>query len=99
VLAYPSISFADCTPTEAPELPSGETSDMAAMVEGQKTVKVYMAATEEYLGCLTAEAAGEEVSEEQGAKDVETHNAAVDEMEAVAAKFNEEIRAYKAKSQ
>ena len=30
---------------------------------------------------------------------VEVHNAAVDEMEAVASKFNEEIREYKAKSQ
>jgi hypothetical protein len=101
LLAYSSISFAKCTPTQAPELPSGESAELEAMVAGQKTVKAYVAATEEYLECLTAQAreAGEEVSAEQRAMDVDTYNAAVDEMEAVAAKFNEEIRAYKAKSQ
>ena len=87
VLACSSTSFAECTRTEPPELPSGATSDLATMVEGQKAVKAYVADTEAYLACLTkdAEEAHEEMTEEMRSQGVDTYNAAVDEMEAVAA--------------
>ena len=103
LLAFSSISFAECGRPEKPVLPDGAVSDLAAMVEGQKTAKAYVAGTEAYLECLAAEgeaAGGEEESnaEEQAAR-VDAHNAAVEEMEVVAAEFNEEIREYKAKAQ
>ena len=101
LLAFSCISFAACERPEAPVLPDGEVSDLATMVEGQKTVKGYVAGTEAYLECLTAEgeAAGDAVSEEEQAGRVDAYNAAVDDMEAVAARFNEEIREYKANAQ
>lgn len=95
---------AQCSRPEAPELPDGATADLEAMVAGQKAVKTYVSGTEAYLECMNAALAerdmegGEEPAEEQNAR-IEAHNAAVDEMEAVAASFNEEIAEYKAKSQ
>jgi hypothetical protein len=94
------FALAECSRPTAPQIPDGETSDLEAMVEGQKAVKAYVAETEAYLDCLNAE--GEAVAEtetpEQQLARIERHNAAVDEMEAVAGQFNEEISAYKAKS-
>jgi hypothetical protein len=101
LLAFSSISFAECERPGAPSLPDGAVSDLATMVEGQKAVKSYVAGTEAYLECLAAEgeAAGEEATPEEQAARVDAHNAAVDEMEAVAGQFNEEIAEYKAKAQ
>ncbi len=95
-----SLVAAECMRPEAPELPDGETSDLAAMVEGQKSVKTYVASTEAYLDCLTAEgdAAVEEPSEASMAR-IDEHNKAVDDMDAIANEFNEEIREYKGKAQ
>jgi len=100
LLLTSSMVFADCTRPAAPELPDGGTSDLQAMVEGQKAVKAYVSGTEAYLDCLTAEGAeaGAEADPEEVAARVEMHNAAVDEMEVVASEFNEEIREYKAKA-
>ncbi len=96
-----TLANAQCDKPTAPQLPDGATSDLEAMVEGQKAVKAYVAGTEAYLDCLNQEgeaAAEEETPEEQLAR-IEAHNKAVDDMEAVASSFNEEIREYKAKAQ
>ena len=101
VLLAANLAIAECSQPSAPALPDGATSDLETMVAGQQAVKAYVAETEAYLDCLTAEgeaAAEEETPEEQLAR-IEQHNKAVDEMEAVAAEFNEEIREYKAKGQ
>jgi hypothetical protein len=84
LLLASSMVSADCTRPTAPDLPDGDTSDLQAMVDGQKAVKAYVSGTE--------------ADPEEGAARVEMHNAAVDEMEAVASEFNEEIREYKAKA-
>jgi hypothetical protein len=96
-----SSGFAECSRPDAPTLPDGEVSDLATMVEGQKAVKAYVAGTEAYLECLSEEneKSSEELAEEEIARRVEMHNAAVDDMEKVAAQFNEEIREYKAQSE
>ena len=100
LLMSSSLVAAECTRPEAPELPDGETSDLAAMVEGQKSVKSYVASTEAYLDCLTAEgdAAVDEAREVSMAR-IDEHNKAVDDMDAIATEFNEEIREYKDKAQ
>lgn len=101
LLLAANLAFADCTRPTAPELPDGATSDLETMVAGQQAVKAYVAETEAYLDCLTAEgeAAVEEETPEEQLVRIEEHNSAVDEMEAVASEFNEEIREYKAKGQ
>jgi hypothetical protein len=95
-----SLSLAECERPTAPDLPDGDTSELQSMVDGQKAVKAYVAGTEAYLDCLTAEdaEAGADESPEADMARVEEHNAAVDEMEKVAAEFNEEIREYKEKA-
>ncbi len=96
-----NLVLAECARPQAPQLPDGGTSDLETMVEGQKAVKAYVAETEAYLDCLNEEGAAvadEETPEQQHAR-VELHNQAVDDMDAVADAFNEEIREYKAKTQ
>jgi hypothetical protein len=100
LLLISSLSVAECFRPAAPELPDGATADMTAMVDGQKAVKAYVAGTDAYLDCLVAQEgeAGGEANPDEELTRVEKHNTAVDEMDALAAKFNEEIREYKDKA-
>ncbi len=90
-------AFACETPSLVP-VPDGNSASMQQMVDAQKKVKVYVAAMDDYLGCLDKEikAAGDDAPAEF--KDLMTlrHNNAVSEMEALAGAFNEQVRAFKA---
>ena len=102
LMAAANLAVAECTsPTAPASLPDGATANLETMLEGQKAVKAFDAATNAYLDCLTSEgeAAAETETPEQQLERVELHNAAVEKMEAVAAQFNEEIREYKARGQ
>jgi len=89
---------AACTYPEDIAVPDGANSSEAEMLAGQKLVKQYMADMEAYLDCIDAEAGAreEEQTPEQMALDTKRYNAAVDAMESVAAKFNDQVRAFKA---
>ncbi len=83
-------------------VPDGSSASEAEMIEGQQAVKGYMAAMDEYLACIDKEADlaedtddDDDAAKEQRAMLVSKHNAAVDEMTAVAAEFNDEIRNFK----
>lgn len=87
-------------------VPNGNTATKADMVAGQRGVKAYVAAMEVYLDCIieeekaTRETIGDlEADVEQEREDMlnKKYNAAVDEMERLAAQFNAEVQAYKAK--
>ncbi len=93
-----------CEYPERADIPNGHSATKDEMVAGQRGIKKFMADIEDYIACLDAE------DEEQGAdieeldpiaeaqRDemlVKKHNAAVDDMEKVAAAFNEEVRVYK----
>lgn len=80
-------------------IPDGKTATEEQMIGGQKVVKDYMAAMEAYQDCLDQEekALGAAVTDEQKAMRVKRYNAAVDTMESVANRFNEQLHAYKAK--
>lgn len=79
-------------------IPEGKTSTLEQMLAAQKEVKAYQAKMGEYLACIDAEAdtQGEKAPSEYKALMVVRHNAAVAEMEGVAAAFNDQIKAYKA---
>jgi hypothetical protein len=79
-------------------IPDGKTSTLEQMLAAQKDVKAYQAKMNDYLACVDAEAAtqGEQAPNEYKALMVNRHNAAVAEMEGVAAAFNDQIKAYKA---
>jgi len=87
-------------------IPNGSTATKDDMLAGQRGVKTYVSEMEVYLECIVAEEKaaiatmdGLEPEEEQQREDMinKKYNAAVDEMERIAAQFNAEVQAYKAK--
>lgn len=74
------------------------------MIAGQKEVKKYVAAMEEYLSCIEAEEAqavlslgdvDEETKRQRAEMFNKKFNAAVEEMNLVAEEFNIQVRTYK----
>lgn len=104
-----SYANAECVYPKAPaSMPDGKTASEEDMVAGMKAVKEYNAAVTAYLNCLEMEMqariteAGPEAPSDQivQIKSIHSkrHNAAVEELEAHAARFNEQVRAYKARA-
>jgi hypothetical protein len=99
---------ADCSYPKAPSgLPDGSTATQEEMVGGMKAIKDYNAQVTAYLGCLESEmntrieAAGPDAPADQieqiKAIHTKRHNAAVEELEANAERFNEQVKVYKAR--
>ena len=87
-------------------IPNGSTATKDDMLNGQRNVKSYVSEMEVYLECIVEEekvavAAMDDLEPEaeQQREDMinKKYNAAVDEMERLAAQFNAEVQAYKAK--
>lgn len=85
------------TPAMIP-MPDGKSATMEQLLAAQGLVKTYMAAMTDFLACVDNEAAakGEDAPDQFKAMMVTRHNTAVTEMEAVAAAFNDQVKAYKA---
>ncbi len=96
---------AECNYPARVEIPNGSQASQDEMIAGQRAIKSYMEAMNAYLDCIELEtrAAVEEgeaaeVTAERERLLSQKHNAAVDEMETLAADFNAQVRAYKARS-
>jgi len=78
-------------------VPDGQSSTMEELITAQTAVRTYITGMEAYLECVNAEldAAGDDAPAEYKAIMFSRHNAAVAEMEAIAASFNEQVQAYK----
>jgi hypothetical protein len=96
-----------CDYPERVTMPNGSSATKDEMVAGQRDVKKFMADMETYLACIEEEdelnRAGIQkrdpiVEAQRDEMLIKKHNAAVEDMETVAAHFNEEVRAYKARS-
>jgi hypothetical protein len=112
LLASGVSAHAACVYPQAPQkLPNGATATKDEMLAAQKSVKEYQTAVEgTYLPCLEQEknaavaaldANDPEYAKKKAALDevqAKKNNAAVDELQAVATRFNEEIKAYSAKN-
>ena len=103
VFFFASFALA-CDYPERVSIPNGGTATKEEMVAGQKGVKKFMADMETYLACIEEEdsqnRAGIEdpdpiVEAQRDEMLIKKHNAAVEDMEKVAAQFNDEVRAYK----
>ena len=106
LLVATQVTLACDYPTKA-SIPNGSTASQEEMIEGQRGVKKYVADMETYLACIVEEekAARAEIEDlqqevEQQREEMLTkkYNAAVEEMEQVAAKFNVEVQTYKARN-
>ncbi|HEY0940088.1 MAG TPA: hypothetical protein VGE08_08330 [Steroidobacter sp.] len=101
-----AAASADCTYPKSPSgLPDGATATEEEMISGMKAIKEYNNQVTSYLSCLETEmstrieAAGTDAPAEQveqiKAIHTKRHNAAVEELEATAARFNEQVKVYK----
>jgi hypothetical protein len=97
---------AECLYPKAPTgIPDGKTATEEQMVTGMKAVKEYNTQVTAYLNCLDMQmqtditTAGTEAPPETIAQikaiNAKRHNAAVEELESHAARFNEQVKAYK----
>lgn len=94
VVALPAFA---CEQPAIVHVPQGDAATLEELLSAQEEVKTYMAAMEEYLACVNEEieAAGEDAPAQFRALMTRRNNTAVDEMETVAAAFNEQVRAYR----
>ena len=101
--------YADCPYPAAPaKLPDGATATLEDMLAGQKAVQEYSKAINEYNACidkaLDAQIAqgGDKLKPEQKADmqrvEAQKHNAAVDQLQSIADRFNEQVKIFKAKN-
>jgi hypothetical protein len=100
---------ADCPYPAPPEkIPNGNTASLDEMVTVKKQIADYDAAIGVYLDCIKKEhedavaKAGDKLTDKQkeDLEHMETsrHNAAVAQLQGIADRFNEQVRAYKAKN-
>jgi len=101
-------AYADCSYPQAPtQLPDGSTATLAQMIAGEKAVQGYNEQMNAYLSCLKLERANwiaragskltKQEKQEFEAIEIQKHNAAVDQLHAVADKFNAQVRVFKAR--
>src|ERR1700704_5497545 len=97
-LAYAASlpAHADCVLPPAPsKIPDGNTASQQEMLTAMNTMKEYNNDVDTYTKCLEFEAKQNHLSRGEEEK---MHNTAVDTLQKVAAKFNEQVRTFKAKS-
>jgi hypothetical protein len=99
-------AYADCPyPTAPASLPDGRTATLDEMVAGQKAVKDYDTAIKSYVDCIDKELdasiakQGDQLKPQQKADmqkvEAQKHNAAIDQLQSVADRFNEQVKIYK----
>jgi hypothetical protein len=102
-------AYADCPYPPAPDkLPDGATATLEQMVAGQKTVQAYQKAINDYNACIdkalddAIAKGGDQLKPEQKTEmqklEAQKHNAAVDQLQGVADRFNEQVKIFKART-
>ncbi len=88
-------AFADCTlPPPPSKIPNGSTASEQDMIAAMNTLKEYNGDVTVYLKCLDYEVKQNRMS--AGARDAK-NNDAVAQLQSIADKFNQQVRAFKAK--
>lgn len=100
ILLTVSSANAECEIPDNVVVPEDANETEEQMLAVQKVVVQYMDSMEAYLECIELEdqALGEEKTDEQAVANVQKHNEAVDAMETVAAQYNEQVKAFKSRS-
>jgi hypothetical protein len=108
-LAATAPVHADCTYPPAPsKIPDGASATLEDMLAGQKAVKDYQKSMDDYVSCIDKELeakiaqGGDQLKPQQKADmqkmEAQKHNAAVDQEQAIADRFNEQVKVFKAKT-
>ena len=101
-------AYADCSYPQAPNpIPDGNSATLAQMLSTQKAVQAYNEQMNAYLSCIqlerdsrvaqTADKLTKQQKQELQAIEIQKHNAAVDQLHAVADQFNAQVKIFKAK--
>ena len=104
-----AAAYADCPYPQAPtKLPDGATATLEEMVAGQKAVGAYQKSINDYTACIDKELddaiakGGDKLKPDDKKKmqqmEAQKHNAAVDQLQTVADRFNEQVKVYKART-
>jgi len=89
-------AWAGCSLPLAPsKVPDGTSASTEEMLAAMQTLKRYNNDVGNYIKCLEFEASQNRLSRDEQARE---HNAAVDGLQTIAAKFNEQVRLFKSKS-
>ena len=89
-------AHADCVLPPAPsKIPDGKTASEQEMLTAMQTLKEYNGDVETYSKCLAFEAKQNHLSQMDVAR---MQNDAVETLQKIAARFNEQVRTFKAKS-
>ncbi len=100
---------ADCPYPAAPDkLPDGSSATLEEMVAGQKAVRAYDKAINDYVSCIDGELnaaiakGGDQLKPQQKADmqhvEAQKHNAAIDQLQSIADRFNEQVKVFKART-
>lgn len=95
-----ATAAADCGyPRDTSIIPNGASATEEEMLEAKKSVTGYVASLQAYIDCLAVEIdnADEESTPEQVEMQIKRHNAAVDQMESVANRYNDQLRLFKSR--
>ena len=102
IIAALAVSFAVSLPAQAEcvlppppsKIPDGNTATEQEMIAAMQTLKQYDGDVNVYLKCLEFEARQNRVSRSEQER---LHNNAVDQLQRIANKFNEQVRVFKAR--
>ncbi|TLY85973.1 MAG: hypothetical protein E6K35_10270 [Gammaproteobacteria bacterium] len=108
-VALTAPAYADCPYPAAPDkLPDGSSATLEEMVAGQKAVKAYDKAINDYVACIDRELdaaitkGGDQLKPQQKADmqhvEAQKHNAAIDQLQNIADRFNEQVKVFKART-
>jgi len=100
---------ADCPYPAAPDkLPDGSSATLEEMVAGQKAVRTYDKAINDYVSCIDHELdeaikkGGDQLKPQQKLDmqhvEAQKHNAAIDQLQNIADRFNEQVKVFKART-
>ena len=104
-----ATAYADCPYPPAPDkLPDGASATLEEMIAGQKAVKAYDKAINDYVACIDRELdaaianGGDQLKPQQKADmqhvEAQKHNAAIDQLQNIADRFNEQVKVFKART-
>ena len=107
-LGAAAVAHADCTYPRAPDrMPDGSSASLDDMKAAKGQVEKYNKDMEAYLSCIKLEhddavakqgtAMSEDQKKQMNLMYAQKNDAAVDELQAVATRFNEQVKAYKTK--
>jgi hypothetical protein len=102
-------AYADCPyPTAPDKIPDGATATLDDMLAGQKTINAYNKAVNDYVACIDKELddniakQGDKLKPQQKTDmqrvEAQKHNAAIDQLQSIADRFNEQVKVFKART-